>query len=139
MRKARISCCLLVLLALSFMGFTQQYLAGKITKKGVTEILIGVNVTNFSQKKINVSDMGGNYKIPATAGDTITFSSAGYRTDTLIVGAFMLADPYPVRLVPNIMSLPSVRINEMHDYELDSMQRRDDYKELLNKKQKKKK
>src|SRR5580765_5389538 len=134
MRKARICCCLLFLFALSCMAFGQQYLAGKITKKGVREILIGVNVTNFTQKKINVSDLGGNYRIPATAGDTIIFSSAGYQRDTVIAGASMFSAPYPVGLVPNVMALPFVRVDEMHDYHLDSIERREDYKDLLNKK-----
>jgi len=125
---------LLLLLIFSSTGFAQQHLAGKLTKKGTTEILIGVNVTNFSQKKINSSDMGGNYKIPAEPGDTIIFSSAGYSTDTLIVSGFMLSDNYPIRLLPNIMTLPTVKVDEMQEYQLDSMQRREDYKQLLNKK-----
>jgi hypothetical protein len=134
MRSRKSICCLVFLLIFPSIGFGQQHLAGRITKKRATEILIGVNITNFTQKKINVSDMGGNYKIPAAPGDTIIFSSAGYRSDTLIVAAFMLSDLYPVRLVPNIMALTAVRVDEMHDYQLDSLQRRDDYKELLNKK-----
>ena len=70
-------------------SFAQQDLAGKVVKRGVTEILPNVSVINISLKKSNMSDMGGNYKVPARPGDTILFSSASYQPDTLIVSSYM--------------------------------------------------
>jgi hypothetical protein len=125
---------LLFLLALSSGAFAQQDLAGKTIKRGGTEILIGVTVINLSQKKNNMSDMGGNYKIPALTGDTIIFSSAGYQPDTLIVSSYMFAESWLVDLKPNIHVLPTANVEEISNYQIDSLKRRDEYRTLLDKK-----
>jgi hypothetical protein len=127
-------CILLLLLSFSGAGFAQQELYGRIIKKGSREVLSGVNVSNINQNKYNISDMGGNYKIPARAGDTIVFSSAGYRSDTAFVAADMLSDDYLVPLVPNVVALPNVEVDEMSKYEADSLKRREDYDFLFAKK-----
>ncbi len=106
---------------------------GTITKKGAPDILIGVNIANRSQNKYNASDWGGNYKIPAVPGDTLIFSSVGYLTDTLIAVSWMLSERYDVFLTPRIVALPSVKIDETGNYRMDSIQRRDDYRFVLDK------
>ena len=133
MRKEK-SFSLLFCLAFSSIGFAQQQLTGKTIKRGGTEIIIGVNVINRTLVKGNISDMGGNYKIPARPGDTIIFSSAGYRPDTLIVRSYMFGESWLVDLRPNIAALPSVSVEEESNYQSDSLKRRDEYRWLLDRK-----
>lgn len=125
---------LLCIFAFSSVGFSQQDLRGKIVKKGSTEILIGVTVINVALKRSNISDNGGNYKIPAFPGDTILFSSAGYLRDTLIVSSYMLSESWLVDLSPNLVALPQVNVEEESNYQFDSIKRRDEYRFLLDKK-----
>jgi len=125
---------LLFIFAFSAIGFAQQDLVGKTIKRGGTEILIGVTVINLNQKKSNMSDMGGNYKIPALTGDTIVFSSAGYQPDTVIVSSYMFAENWLVDLRPNVHVLPTANVDEISNYQIDSLKRRDEYRALLDKK-----
>ena len=115
-------------------GFAQQYLFGRVFKKSNKEILPGVNVYNFSTKKYNKSDLGGNYRIAATAGDTVIFSSAGYLPDTFFLSSAPPAAGYNMLLVPNVVALPGVEIDELSKYEADSMERRKDYAFILDRK-----
>ena len=124
----------LLLFALTNAGFAQQVVTGKITRKETTEIIPGVNVFNLNQKKRNVSDMGGNYKIVAAPGDTIVFTSAGYLPDSLVVQYSMFAKDQHVSLAPNVTTLAGVTVNEMGNYQADSMDRHNDYSFLLDKK-----
>jgi len=125
---------LIFFLALSHAASAQQQLAGKVVKKGSAEILIGVTITNLSQGRHNISDMGGNYKIAANPGDTILFSSVGYLPDTVIVAAYMFSESFLVPLEPHVVALPAVKVDELRNYQLDSIKRRDDYRTLLDKK-----
>ncbi len=125
---------ILFLLLFSFAGFAQQYLSGKVLKRGTPDIVPGVNVKNGSTSGYNKSDMGGNYRIAVTAGDTLLFTSAGYKPDTIIVNNAMLANEYDVYLVANIVALPSVEIDALSKYEADSTRRREEYAAILNRK-----
>jgi hypothetical protein len=121
-------------LAFSSGGFAQQKLTGKIIKKESAEVLTGVNVVNLTMKRYTTSDTSGVYTIPASPGDTIVFSSAGYLPDTAHVALYMLSENYLVPLIPRITALPSVEVEEMGKYQADSLQRREDYGFLLDKK-----
>lgn len=125
---------LLLLSAFANAGFAQQVLTGKVVRKETTEIIPGVNVFNLSQKKRNVSDMGGNYKIAAAPGDTIVFSSAGYLPDSLVVQFSMLVKDQRIPLSPNITTLAGVTVTDLGMYQADSLQRHNDYAFLLDKK-----
>jgi hypothetical protein len=125
---------LLCILAFSSAGFTQQVLTGKIVRRESTEPLIGVTVINLSRSKTNMSDMGGNYKIPALPGDTILFTSASYKRDTLIVSDYMLTESWLVDLSPRIDVLPQANVEEISNYQIDSLKRHEEYKALLEKK-----
>ena len=118
-----------ILVLLSTPAVSQQVLAGKIRQKATESILASVTVVNHTQKKYNVSDAGGNYRIVASPGDTLTFSSAGYHADTMYVAGPELADKdgYIVYLEPNLVELPSVLIGQLSNYQLDSIQRKEDY------------
>ncbi len=120
-----------LLLLLSIIGFGQTSLAGKVRQKESRELLASVSVTNITQRRINISDMGGNYRIAANPGDSITFSSAGFKPDTVVVDSRMLGekDGYEVWLEPRSVVLPTVKV-EQNNYQLDSIKRREDYKWL---------
>jgi hypothetical protein len=133
MFKAKYLGCLL-LPGLSYAAHAQQKLGGKIVRRGSTEVLSGVSVINLNQKKYNVSDLGGNYKIPAMTGDTLLFSSAGYLPDTVIASPYMFVEDFLVPLTPHIISLPAVRVDEASNYQIDSIKRREEYGFLLDKK-----
>ncbi len=120
-----------LLLLLSIAGSGQSLLSGKVRQKENEALLPSVSITNTTQRKMNASDMGGNYRIVATPGDTITFSSAGYKPDTLVIDSRMLDEKegYQVYLEPRAVVLPTVRVDQ-NNYQLDSLNRRDDYKWL---------
>src|SRR5205807_1141006 len=107
----------------------QDILRGKIHKKASDEVIMSVSVQNISQKKYNTSDMGGNYKIPAKRGDTIVFTSAGYKPDTTFVSDWMFngQEGYMVYLDPYVQELPTVRVGDLSNYQLDSIKRKDEY------------
>lgn len=107
----------------------QDILRGKIQKKASDEVIMSVSVHNISQKKYNTSDMGGNYKIPAKTGDTVVFTSAGYKPDTAFVGDWMFdgQEGYTVYMDPNVVELPTVRVGDLSNYQLDSIKRKEDY------------
>jgi len=130
------NCRLLLLLLIAFpsAGFAQQQLYGKVVKRGGTEILQGVTVWNASRNQYNQTDMGGNFKITAATGDTILFSSAGYRPDTVIVVPYMFDENYIVPLTPNVVTLARVEVDETTNYEQDSIKRRESYGFIFNRK-----
>lgn len=107
----------------------QQFLTGKVRRRASEEVLSSVSVINHTQKKTNISDMGGNFRIPAREGDTITFSSAGYLPDTTIVAGWMFKEDngYQVYLAPHVVALPTVRVGDQSNYQLDSAKRKEDY------------
>jgi hypothetical protein len=117
-------------MALSIPAFSQQILNGRIHKTASDEVLVSVSVINITQKKANISDIGGNYKIPARPGDTVTFSSAGYKPDTAFVSNWMFEekDGFQIYLEPNSITLATVRVGELSNYQLDSMKRHEEYK-----------
>ena len=118
-----------ILVLLSTPAVSQQVLTGKIRQKATDAILSSVTVVNHTQGKHNISDAGGNYRIAASPGDTITFSSAGYHADTTYVVTPELEDKdgYTVYLEPNMVELPSVLVGQLTNYQLDSIQRKQDY------------
>jgi hypothetical protein len=121
-----IFCCSL-LLFFSCEGFAQQSFMGKIHKKGGSELLMSVSIQNHTRKKYNISDMGGNFKIGAEQGDTVLFTSAGYKPDTVIVSAYMLTEPFDIYMEPHIMYLAPVQVGALSNYQMDSIERWKDY------------
>jgi hypothetical protein len=119
---------IILLLLISFSGSAQTFLTGKVRKKESTEIIVSVSIQNHTQRKYDLSDEGGNYRIPAREGDLLTFSSVGFITDTLVVTPVMLAGDCPVFLVTRIVALPSFQVGSLSNYQLDSMARREEYK-----------
>lgn len=93
--------------------------------------MMSVSIMNHTRKKFNVSDMGGNFTIGAEQGDTVLFSSAGYKPDTVIVSAYMLAEPFDIYLEPHILTLAAVQVGSLSNYQMDSLDRWKDYDWLV--------
>ncbi len=130
----KVLCTLLLVAGFIQPVFAQSLLFGKIFKKTTQEVVPGVSVFNFSTGKYNTSDLGGNYRIAVSAGDTVIFTSAGYLGDTLYLTSAAPVNGFNIYLVPNIMVLPTVQVDEMSKYEADSLERRKDYSFILDKK-----
>ncbi len=112
--------------------FAQQTLHGKIYNAKGDEVLVAVTVQNKTNKRFGSSDLGGNYKITASEGDSLIFSSAAYFSDTVVVTFFMLNAGYDISLKPHERTLATVTVNETNNYELDSLNRRAYYKDFYN-------
>ena len=129
MRTVTYCCCLLLLFSCE--GFSQQSFMGKIHKKGSSDLLTSVSIQNYSRKKYNLSDLGGNFRIQAGQGDTVLFTSAGYKPDTVVVSAYMLAEPFDIYMEPHVVTLAAVQVGSMSNYQMDSIERWKDYEWVL--------
>ncbi len=105
----------------------QQFLTGRIFKKGSTEELISVSIHNITSQRYDLSEENGNYRIQAVPGDHIAFSSVGYKADTVTVTASLLTASYAVYLDIKPVTLQAVRVGELSNYQLDSIDRRKEY------------
>ena len=105
--------------------FAQAQITGNI--KGNSELLFSATIQNTTRHRLNISDMGGNYKIVAEQGDTIIFSHQGYYSDTLVADGTMYGVRMPIELKIKMSNLASVDVNEMSRYEMDSLNRKEDY------------
>jgi hypothetical protein len=121
--------CISILMLLSAPAFSQRLLTGRVHPGSGAEVIPSVSVINRTQKKTNISDIGGNYRIPANPGDTVIFSSAGYKSDTAFVSTWMFEekDGYQVYLEPNLVMLPTFRVGQLSNYQLDSVKRKEEY------------
>ena len=118
---------LLFLFVFSLPGRSQQFLTGKVYKKNSTEFLISVSIHNITEQRYDLSEEDGSYKIQAMPGDHISFSSVGYRADTITVTASLLTAACPIYLDIRPQELQAVRVGEFSNYQLDSMDRRKEY------------
>jgi hypothetical protein len=116
-----------MLVLASLRGNAQQFLTGKIYKKGSTEFLISVSIHNITQQRYDLSEENGSYRIQVTPGDHVAFSSVGYIADTVTITASMLTADYPLYLEVRAQTLQSVRVGEFSNYQLDSMDRHKEY------------
>ena len=122
-----IICPLLLLFLFSVPGKAQQFLTGKIFKKNSTETLLSVSIHNITGNRYDLSDEDGSYHIQAAPGDHISFSSVGYRADTITVTASLLTAACPIYLDIRPQELVAVRVGEFNNYQLDSMDRKKEY------------
>lgn len=94
---------------------------------------MAATIKNISKDRMAQSDMGGNYKIPAAPGDVVSFSSAGYVKDTIVVTANMLTSFFNVFLARNVIELSNVEIGDLNRYQADSISRREEFNDVLTK------
>jgi hypothetical protein len=120
-------CSLSLCLLFSLRGWSQQFLTGKIYKKNSDETLLSVSIHNITGNRYDLSEEDGSYHIQAAPGDHISFSSVGYRADTITVTASLLTAACPIYLDIRPQELQAVRVGEFNNYQLDSMDRRKEY------------
>ncbi|HEY4108988.1 hypothetical protein [Puia sp.] len=102
-------------------------MTGKIYKANSTEKLISVSIHNITQQRYDLSEEDGSYRIQAAPGDHISFSSVGYKADTVTITASLLTAAYTVYLDVRAQTLQTVRVGQLSNYQLDSMDRRKEY------------
>lgn len=118
---------LLLCLLICLHGNGQQFLTGKIYKANSTEFLVSVSIHNITRQRYDLSEEDGSYRIQAAPGDHISFSSVGYKSDTITVTASLLTASCPIYLEVRPQTLQAVRVGELSNYQLDSIDRRKEY------------
>jgi hypothetical protein len=122
-----IICPLLLLFLCSLSCSAQQFLTGKIYKQNSSETLLSVSIHNITANRYDLSEEDGSYHIQAAPGDHISFSSVGYKADTITITASLLTAAYQVYLDIRPQELQAVRVGEFNNYQLDSMDRKKEY------------
>jgi hypothetical protein len=112
----------------------QLVVRGKVYSRETRELLVAVTVKNTTQNRFNQSDLGGNYRIPARENDTLVFSSVGFLTDTFLVDHQTLDSSFQVYMRPNVVALAAVRVGNLNNYQIDSLNRREDYADFYKRK-----
>ncbi|MFT3702566.1 MAG: carboxypeptidase-like regulatory domain-containing protein [Agriterribacter sp.] len=115
------------LLLLCACCWSQNFLRGKVFDKGSDRVVGSATVKNVSNSRISITDMGGNYKIPADEGDRIIISSVGYLADTIVVKQYMLNVGLDIFLKQNIIELEDVEVGELSQYQIDSLNRLEEF------------
>ena len=108
-------------------GFAQHFLTGKVLKRDSKEFLVSVSIENKTQRRHDLSDERGTYRIQSMQGDVLIFSHVGYRADTIVVDTSMLAGDFPVYLDPKPQTLRAVQVGSLSNYQLDSLAKREEY------------
>jgi hypothetical protein len=119
--------CFFLFLLPAFAGFAQTFLTGAVHKRETHEILSSVNIFNKTQRKHRLSDEQGNYSIEAQAGDSVIFSYVGFRADTFRITSGMLATKLTVLMDLRPVSLETVTVGGLSNYQIDSLERRQMY------------
>jgi TonB-linked SusC/RagA family outer membrane protein len=95
----------LVLTVLSFSGFGQQSVSGKITSSEDGQGIPGVSVVVKGTNKGTTSDASGNYKLAVTTNAKLSFSAVGFISQDVEVGNKTTID---LKMVSDIQSLSEV-------------------------------
>jgi hypothetical protein len=128
---------LLLLLIFGFSSasvFGQAYVYGKTVDSATSKIIALATITNISKGKSVVSDYGGRFTIVVEEGDRLVASYSGYDFVSILVAANMLNDTMTVKLNELSTSLPNATVTAKSmftRYQIDSMQRRLQYKNVL--------
>jgi hypothetical protein len=123
----RYTLLIIAFLLFSCPGFAQRFLTGKVLKKDSKEFLVSVSIENKTQRRHDLSDERGTFRIQSAQGDVLIFSHVGYRSDTIVVDTSMQAGDYPVYMEPKAQMLRAVEVGSLSNYQLDSMARREEY------------
>jgi hypothetical protein len=120
-------CYVLLFMLLTRQSSAQQFLTGKVSRKEGHEALVSVNVYNQTQHRHRLSDESGNYRIQSQPGDIVIFSAVGYHTDTIPITPDILLSDFQVLLDERVVSLQSVTVGSLTNYQVDSLARREEY------------
>ena len=109
--------------------FSQSYLKGTIYKAGAADSVIsGATIVNLTQNLSATSANDGSYSIAAELSDLVLFSSVGFIADTVKVEDQLLVSGYDPSLGIDQTMLERVVVKG--NYESDSLQRREQYREI---------
>jgi len=109
----------------------QQLLKGRIYDKETDSALVSTTVFNVTRKMYVLSTREGDYAIDAREGDKIVFTSVGYLPDTVKVLNYMIDAGYDVTMALKNSLLKNVTVRSPN-YQRDSLNRREDYKDFYN-------
>lgn len=120
---------LLLLLLIANLSFAQD-LKGTIKDKHSKDILIGVSIKVGARS--TYSDDDGKFILSGIKlGDTITFSSIGYREEKYIVANSNL-DHLVIHLEQTTILLNEVKISPLRNYQADSLKFREEFAKTFN-------
>ncbi len=114
--------------------FAQAYVYGKTVDSATNKIIALATITNVSKGKSVVSDYSGRFTIVVEEGDRLVASYSGYDFVSISVAANMLNDTMTIKLNELVTSLPTATVTAKSmftRYQIDSMQRRLQYKNVL--------
>jgi hypothetical protein len=115
----------------------QQLLVGKTIDSKTLKAIPLATVTNLNKGKSVLCNYKGEFAIAAEIGNLLVTTYTGYSFDTLRVVPQMLGDTSIIKMRMLANSLPNVTISaksQYNPYQLDSIERRNEYATLLNKK-----
>ena len=94
--------------------------------------LPGATIYNRSKNMYRRSTADGKYSMPAKVGDTVFFSSAAYRKDTVLISEDLLQSGFDIGLKSLAVMLDTVQVNG-RSYSDDSLERRNEYQKYYTK------
>ncbi|HEU4553840.1 MAG TPA: carboxypeptidase-like regulatory domain-containing protein [Chitinophaga sp.] len=133
--SALILCSIMLLAVQQLRAQAQLTLTGQLTDKDNNLVLPYATIINKTTGKRATTDQGGFYRITAKPHDLIVFTFIGYRSDSLVVSAAPAATvTHNVQLEVENKMLRSVEVTAQYTpYQLDSIERRNQYRFILDK------
>lgn len=126
----------IILFILPSILFAQSIIYGTTLDSASGKVLTLTTITNLNKGKSVVSSYAGRFSIMAELGNLLVATYSGYDFDTIRVTPEMLNDTIMVRMNPLINELPNAVVTAKGDYsgyQLDSLRRRMEHADLLNK------
>lgn len=114
----------------------QSLLSGRVYDREKAKPLEYAQIWNKTKSYQISSDKDGNYRIYATAGDTILFSALGFETQKLIIDKSLNFYNKNIYMQTRAFSLPEVMVSGKKSFKADSLERREDYARVYNYKDK---
>lgn len=93
-------------LALASLSARAQTVQGYVLDALSEDSLADVHVLNIDRKTGTITDAGGYFRTAAQIGDSLRFSSTGYRTQTAVVNRSLMI----IRLLPDTVMLQEIRV-----------------------------
>lgn len=124
---------LIVSLCGGYNGFTQQMVSGKIFDAKSDSSVQDVLIINLNTQQTSYGNKEGKYSIAAAEGHRLVYTAIGYGADTIRVEFYMFITGYDISLKPRFSTLQTVVVSD-RNYQLDSLERREEYRRLLDNK-----
>lgn len=117
---------LIVFILTASISSRAQLLKGTVMDAKTDVPVSGATIFNLSQHIYKKASYTGQYSIIAMAGDSIVYSSAGYRADTIRASEELLRSGMDIGLQSMPVTMDTVTIRR-DSYAEDSIRRRNDY------------